>query len=163
MSHYITATIGNEVIEFTYGTNHRTISAIAQSGFDIYEFYNAIGYNNGMSGTGDSVFVNHEIAKNAYKQAIAWALALRQNYPDSFNKELEEASIHNKEFHKLVTNKTFNKEELNRLINDKLERHDFLSEDEVERSFSLLFPILAFSNSIYEGAKIGNEIEISFC
>lgn len=162
MSHYITAEIDKNEIELSGGSNHRTIRAASESGFSIYGMFEAGEFHNGMSGSGEAKKVDFKIAEQAYKHAVAWALALQQSFPDMFKQELEKRISWDTNFRDYIFNDIFDEAEIKALIEQKSEYHAELSEDTIERSFRLFYGILRFTFKVYEYTKRGNEVEIFY-
>jgi len=163
MSHYISTDIGDEEVILTGGSSHRTISAVSYSGFGIYGLYNAWDLNNGMSGAGEGRKVNFQVAEKAYLHAIAWALALKRSFPEKFKVEMNDIIEYHENFNDYIYNDIFDDSELEKLIEEKCEYHHELNEDQIKRSFYLLYGVLNFAYGVYEFTKKGNEVEIGFC
>jgi len=163
MSHYICTDIGDEEVLLTGGSSHRTISAVSHSGFSIYGVYNAWDLNNGMSGAGESRKVNFQIAEKAYLHAIAWAQALKRSFPEKFEKEMNDIVEYSENIDDYIYNDIFDDSELEKLILEKSEYHHALNEDQIKRSFYLLYGVVNFAFRVYNFTKKGNEVEIAFC
>ena len=162
MSHYISSTIEGKEILLTGGSSNITIRATANSGFDIYGFFNAYSCNGGVSGTGESQKIDFKIAENAYKNAIAWAEALEQSFPELYKDKCKDYQEYREDFPNYLTNHSFNDVELKKLIDEKRKFHNELNEDQIKRSFYILYGILYFTYHVYEYTKKGNVVKVGF-
>jgi hypothetical protein len=162
MSHYISTEIEEQEIILTGGSNHRTISAVGYSGFNIYRIFEAYSMHGGSSGSGEAKKIDFKMAKNAYKHAIAWAKAMEESFPEKYNLELNNIKHYESDFNKYLVNHDFRDEEIDNLVEEKRQFHHQLSEEQIKRSFYLFYGILHFTYHVYEYTKKGNEVEIGF-
>ena len=162
MSHYIYTTIKGKEILLTGGSSNTTIRATAYTGFDIYDIFYAYSFNGGMSGTGECKKIDFKIAENAYKNAIAWAKALEQSFPEHYKDKCKDYQEYREDFPNYLSNHFFNDEELKKLIEEKRKFHNELNEDQIKRSFYLLYGILYFTYHVYAFTEKGNDVEIGF-
>ena len=145
MSHYITAEIDKEEIALSYGSNHKTIYAACETGFNIYGLYEAGEYHNGMSGSGELKKVTNQIGGKAYLNAVAWALSLKQSFPEKFNQEIKEILQFDENFNNYIFNDITDEKDMKELVDNKCEYHAELNEETIERSFRLFYGVLFFT------------------
>ena len=162
MSHYITASINEKEIELSAGYSRRTINAISETGFDIYDMYNAFECNGGSSGTGTEKEINFKTAENAYLNAVAWAISLEKSFSEAYKQYINEDRYYAEEIKKYISINDFKESSLSELINDISEYQADSDNDTIERSLDLLLNILKFTYEIYSGLKNGNQAIIYF-
>lgn len=175
MSHYITASFGENVEKgavLSYGVSWRTLSALQSSGIDIYALYEGVGHDGGMSGDGTTVKVAPEQCEYAYRQVIAWVVAMQECHPEAYQKEYGEASPYNSDreteaqkIDSIIDNQPFPVAEIEQISQefyDDLNRYP-LNVDRLDRSMGYLSPVLHFARSIYEfTSKTHQEVHVGF-
>ncbi len=175
MSHYITASFGESKEEgavLSYGVSWRTLSALQNSGIDIYALYNGDGHDGGMSGDGTTVTVAPGQCELAFRHVIAWVVAMKECHPEAYQKEYGESSFSNTEqgteaekIHEIIENQPFPVAEIepaSQELYDNLKRYP-LNEDQLDRSMGYLSPVLYFARDVYEfTSKSNQEIEVGF-
>ena len=162
MSHYISTDIQGKEIILTGGSNHRTISAVGYSGFNIYRIFEAYSSHGGTSGSGESIVLDARTAENAYQNAIAWARAMEQSFPEEFDEKASEYLRLYKNFRSLFEDHPFDDAEIKTLAAEKKQDHQHLNEDQIERSLRLLYGILNFTYHVYHHTRKGKEVDIAF-
>ena len=184
MSHYISANLGGEELEFSSGLNWRSISALNASGWGIYENYEnysldkdvylegnrdqgwPLSFNRGVSGSGNESKVNNIIATKAYKNALLWAKAFKITYPELYSDQYQHAvNIFkgiNVDFEDYMTGMSLNDIETEEELNDLVEYQKLLTEDEVNRAFPNFWRVMEFSYKIYKYTSKGKEVEVYF-
>lgn len=161
MSHCIWTEIEGKDIYLTAGSSRTTIKAVGASGFEIYNIFNAEMCDAGMSGSGDGIKISYQMAKEAYKHAIAWSIALKLNFPDQYEtkvkelQELDESSLK-------ADNKIFSESELKDLIFLKIEQQRTLDNDQIIRAFNLLHSIVNFTSQVENYLRKRDSLEIIF-
>lgn len=184
MSHYISANLGGKELEFCIGLNWRSISALRQSGWCVYENYEnyseleeislelqeplewASTFNRGVSGSGEASKIDNEVATHAYKNALLWALAFKETYPDLYFEEYDRAveifRDTEEEFDLFLRGIALEDSEIDKELQDLITYQEFLTEDEKERAFGNLWRVIYFSYKIYEFTSTGEKAEVYF-
>lgn len=170
MSHYITASFGENTEQRTVlsgGVSWRTLSALQSSGVDVYALYEGMGHDGGMSGDGTIVEVPPKQCEYAYRQVIAWVVAMQECHPEAYEKEYGETSPYHsgqeseaQKIDKIIDNQPFPVAEIEPIsqeLYDDLNRFP-LNEDQLDRSMGYLSPVLHFARSIYEFTSKTNEV-----
>jgi hypothetical protein len=176
MSHYISASFGKERKEGTDlsgGVSWRTLSALEESGIDIYFLYDGSEHHAGMSGDGSEVEVSAEKCLKAYQTVIAWVMAMRKCYPEAYHQEYgevdpipPESPPLAKEIDEIVANHPFAPKEVAPLFEDFSEdlKNYPITGDTLDRSMGYLWCVLHFSKNIYEFTSITQEeVYVGFC
>ncbi|MCM8570005.1 hypothetical protein NE848_11485 [Gramella jeungdoensis] len=184
MSHYISASLGGEDIEFTSGLNWRSISALSESGWGIYENYETYsgnkhldgerekdepwpsGFNMGVSGSGNESRVDLEMATKAYKNALLWARAFKESHPELYKCEYDKAveifRDINEGFEVYMNGISLREEEIVKNLDDLIKCQKLLTEDETQRAFQQFWRVMQFSYKIYKHTSKGKEAQVYF-
>src|SRR5262249_45965217 len=67
------------------GMSILTLMSLRDTGFDLYENYNASGCHGGTSGNGGTQTVADLLARKAFARALGWAAALSEAFPEDFD------------------------------------------------------------------------------
>ncbi len=172
MSHYITASFGEngeEGTELSGGVSWRTLSALEESGIDVYEIYQGSEYNAGMSGAGSDVTVKPEHCEKAYQHAIAWVMAMKACYPEAYHEEygkkdplFPETTSLAEDHGQILDHHPFDAKEIKALYDElftDLKKYP-LNEDHLNRSMAYLHLVLYFAKNIYDFTSKTNDIVV---
>ncbi|MCD4736708.1 MAG: hypothetical protein K8R53_11740 [Bacteroidales bacterium] len=162
MIHYIGTDINGEEVLFTGGSNHRTIRALAETGFDIYGLYNSWELHGGMSGTGEDTVVDFKVAKQAFFHAVGWFVAMRKHFPEKFEHWENNFLEYDLNISANVPFDYFSKPEILTLVEDKTKYYPELDEDTLERSFRMMHNVMNFTWRVYQHTKKGNTVSVFF-
>ncbi|MDW3194880.1 MAG: hypothetical protein R8G66_21075 [Cytophagales bacterium] len=151
MSHYITASFGEkneDSVVLSYGVSWRTLSALRNSGIDIYELYDGHTHDAGMSGDGTTIEVSSEQGEYAYRHVVAWAVAMQECYPETYQKEYGGDAVAESDqltdaqkINQIIDNQPFplpDIEPLAQQLYDDLYQYP-LNEDQINRSMGYLY------------------------
>lgn len=165
MSHYITASIGEnkeDNIALSSGVSWRTLSALRSSGIDIYGLYDGQMHDAGMSGDGTTIKVSSKQCEYAYQFVIAWIVAMQECYPETFQKEygMESATASDSQkINLVIDDQPFplpDIEPMAQQLYDDLYQYP-MTENQLDRSMSYLYPILTFAKTIWEFTTKNNQ------
>lgn len=188
MSHYISASYPAGETELSPGTSGLTLSAIANTGFDFYEAYDASHHNYGSSGDAGSEEVSHEVTREAFLNSLAWVMALQSYYAehsrDSIGKDNDETKTERSRFGVPIWKLMGMSLEERLEMDDELVHPDITPDDQqiarnrstgilrdlqndppdddtLERSLYSMGMIIAFTWNVYRGTPSG-VAELSF-
>lgn len=172
MSHYITASFGKNGVEGTElsgGVSWHTLSALEESGIDVYELYQGSEHHAGMSGGGSDVTVKPEHCEKAYQHTIAWVMAMKARYPEAYHEEyaIKDPSFPEtpplaEDHTQILVHHPFDATEIKALYDElyaDLEKYP-LSEYHLDRSMSYLHLVLQFAKNIYDFTSKTNDIVV---
>jgi hypothetical protein len=162
MSHCISALINGNEEFITAGSSFRTINAVAQSGFDIYDLFDAYDSNNGMSGDASSHEIDLETATIAYKHAVAWMQALAQSFPERYHATLNDLNELKEEILGILAQHAFDHEEITALVTEKKADQSSMADDQIKRAFNLFYSILPFTYNLYKYVQQGGKAILNF-
>ncbi|MUP45601.1 hypothetical protein E0K83_07550 [Gramella sp. BOM4] len=180
MSHYISANLGGKELVFSEGLNWRSISALSESGWSIYDNYEDYSenetrkidfqwpseYNKGVSGSGSTSTINHSMAKKAYKNAFVWALAFKQSFPglyaEQYSRAVEIFRHTEEEFDHFLSVIALEDSKIEKELQELIKCQQALTEDEKERAFGNFWRVIYFSFKIFVFTSTGEEAEVHF-
>ena len=163
MSHYISAGYGpneGESIEFSLGVGHRTLSALEDSGFDLYGLYQAYEFHNGMSGSGGEKTVDKALATSVFVRECIWAKLFSEKWPKAYS-EYNDNESHQEHLSIIgLVDETY--EGYVKTLKEVQFELDHMSERSLDRAIGYISSVMHFTKWIFDTTQKGHKVRLYF-